>query len=102
MSLEHVREFLDKELTKLAQKSSTSMSDQELMSKILCNYTCLDGLCNGGYSSRMYHGEDERKSHHSMRDKEIAKLEERIDNASSDYERDFYRQLIRAAQDYKE
>ena len=74
------------------------MSDQELMGKILCNYTCVDGLCSG-YSSRMYHGE---KSRHSMRDKEIAKLEERINNASSDYERDFYRQLIRAAQDYKE
>lgn len=101
MSLEHVREFLDKELMKLAQKSSTSMSDQELMSKILCNYTCIDGMCSG-HSSRMYHGEDEKKSHHSMRDREIAKLEERIDNASSDYERDFYRQLIRAAQDYKE
>ena len=102
MSLEHVKGFLDQELMKLAQKSSTSLSDQELMSKILCNYTCLEGLCNSGYSSRMYHREDEKKSHHSMRDKEIAKLEERINNASSDYEKDFYRQLIRAAQSYKE
>lgn len=78
------------------------MSDQELMSKILCNYTCVDGLCMGGYSSRMYHGEDGTKSHHSMRDKEIAKLEEKINSATSDYEREFYRKLIRAAQDYKE
>ena len=37
-----------------------------------------------------------------MRDKEIAKLEEKINNASSDYEKEFYRKLIRAAEDYKE
>lgn len=37
-----------------------------------------------------------------MRDKEIAALEEKINEASSDYEREFYRKLIRAAQDYKE
>ena len=77
------------------------MSDQELMSKILCNYTCIKGLCSDDYSEKMYIGWDEKKSHHSMRDREIAKLEERIENASSDYEKNFYRQLIRAAQDYK-
>ena len=77
------------------------MSDQELMSKILLNYACIDGLCSG-HSSSMYHGEDERRSSHSMRDKEIAKLEEKINNASSDYEKEFYRKLIRVAEDYKE
>ena len=77
------------------------MSDQELMNKILCNYTCINELCSKG-SSWIYYEENEKKSYHSMKDKEIAKLEERINNASSDYERDFYRQLIRAAQNYKE
>ena len=52
-----------------------------------------------GSSNKMSHG---YKSNHSMRDKEIVALEEKINEASSDYEREFYRKLIRAAQEYKE
>ena len=100
MGLENVKTYLEKELNKISQKTSTSVSDQELLGKILCNYGYVMELCdnNNGYSSKMYHG----KSNHSMRDKEIASLEEKINNATSDYEREFYRKLIMAAQDYRE
>ena len=101
MGLENVKTYLEKELNKISQKTSTSVSDQELLGKILCNYGYVVELCEEdkvGHSSKMYHG----KSNHSMRDKEIASLEEKINSATSDYEREFYRKLIRAAQDYKE
>ena len=102
MVLEELKEFLDKELNKFSQKSSTSVSDQELLGKILCNYEQIIKLWwmeKEGHSEKMSHG---YKSNHSMRDKEIAALEDKINEASSDYEREFYRKLIRAAQEYKE
>lgn len=102
MVLEELKEFLDKELNKFIQKSSTSASDQEWLCKTLCNYEqviklwWMDKECR---SEKMSHG---YKSNHSMRDKEIAALEDKINEASSDYEREFYRKLIRAAQEIKE
>ena len=102
MALEEVKEFLNKELTKISQKSSTSVSDQELLGKLLCNYEQVIKLwwMEHEGSNKMPHAN--YKSNHSMRDKEIAALEEKINEASSDYEREFYRKLIRAAQEYKE
>lgn len=102
MVLEELKEFLDKELNKFIQKSSTSTSDQEWLCKTLGNYEQVIKLWwmeHEGSSNKMSHG---YKSNHSMRDKEIAALEDKINEASSDYEREFYRKLIRAAQDYKE
>ena len=99
MALKEIKGFLNKELTKISQKSSTSVSDQELLGKLLCNYEQVLKLQkdeNEGHSMSY------EKSNHSMRDKEIAALEDKINEASSDYEREFYRKLIRAAQDYKE
>ena len=93
MVLKTLKEYLGKELNKFTQKSSTSMSDQELICKILCNYGMVQELENIGL--------DTQRSSHSMRDREIASLEEKIDNAPSDYEKNFYKMLIRTAQDYK-
>ena len=100
MVLETVKTYLDKELNKFSQKSSTSVSDQEFLGKLLCNYEQvikLQWMEKDGHSEKMSY-----RSNHSMRDKEIAALEDKINDASSDYEREFYRKLIRAAQEYEE
>ena len=102
MILEELKEFLDKELNKFIQKSSTSTSEQEWLCKALSNYEQVIKLWwmeRESGSNKISHN---YKSNHSMRDREIAALEEKINEASSDYEREFYRKLIQAAQDYKE
>ena len=98
MGLERLKEFIGRELDKFSQKTSTSTSDQELIEKLLCNYKNI--LIAQGMEEEMYY--TGHRSGHSMRDREIAALEEKIDSASSDYEREFYKKLIRAAQNYKE
>ena len=102
MVIKEVKQFLDKELEKMSKKTSTDKSDQELLGKLLCNYEQalkLHWMEQAGGSEKMSHN---YKSNHSMRDKEIAALEEKINEASSDYEREFYRKLIKAAQEYNE
>lgn len=100
MALNNIKEFLEKEMDKLSQKSSTCMSDQELLKNLLCNYEYTKRLINEEVNipETMY---GLHKSGHSMRDREIEKLEEKLKEASSNYERDFYKKLIQAAQQYE-
>ena len=97
MSLEHLKSYIEKEIEKFGQKTSTSLSDQELIEKLLCNYKNV--IIAQEMERELYSG---HRSGHSMRDREIAALEEKIDKSQSDYEKEFYKKVIRVAQDYRE
>ena len=86
---------VEEEIKKIISKGLTSKQDAECLQLLISIYKEANCMINEDIYSV-------KKSKHSMADKEIAMLEARINNASSEYERKFYESLIRAAKEFNE
>ena len=87
--------LVEEEIKKIINKGLVSKQDAECLQLLVSIYKDIDCLMHEDVYSV-------KKSKHSMADKEIAMLEARINNASSEYERKFYESLIRAAKEFND
>lgn len=86
---------VEEEIKKITNKGLASKQDAECLQLLVSIYKDVNCMMHEDVYSV-------KKSKHSMADKEIAMLEARINNASSEYERKFYESLIRAAKEFND
>lgn len=86
---------VEEEIKKIINKGLASKQDAECLQLLISIYKDVNCMMHEDVYSV-------KKSKHSMADKEIAMLEARINNASSEYERKFYESLIRAAKEFND
>lgn len=98
--LNELKVWTENEIKKILHKGFANRQDAECLEMIFPIYKDVVCMLNDG-GAQVYSVEM-RKSKHSMADKEIAMLEEKINNAQSDYERKFYESLIHAAKGFNE
>ena len=99
--LEKLKTWTETEINKIIHKNFAHKCDAECLDLLFPIYKDVVCMLNEGENYSSYTLEMKR-SGHSMVDKEIAVLEEKIKTAPTEYERRFYESLIHAARMFNE
>lgn len=99
--LQELKTWTETEINKIIHKNFANKCDAECLALLFPIYKDVICMLKDGDNYSSYTVEMKR-SGHSMADKEIAVLEEKIKTAPTEYERKFYESLIHAAKMFNE